>query len=105
MKKITLLALALCAVSYAKAQDVTFTSQNIGGSSNEIGVVDLNGDYLDDVLSPSQSNLAIYHQTDTGLVLSNISINASNNPSWSVSVADYDDNGINDIIFGGGRFK
>ncbi|MEP0262647.1 FG-GAP-like repeat-containing protein [Dokdonia sp.] len=101
MKKITLLALALCAICYAKAQDVTFTSQNIGGSSNEIGVVDLNGDYLDDVISPTQSNLAIYHQTDTGLVLSNISISASNGPDWSLSVADYDDNGINDIMFGG----
>lgn len=102
MKKITLLALAICAVSYSQAQNVTFTSQNIGGASSRIGVVDLNGDYLDDVLSPSQSNLSIHHQTSTGLVSTNISINASNNPTWSISAADYDDNGINDIMFGGG---
>ncbi len=102
MKKITFLTLVICAISYSKAQNITFTSENIGGSSAEIGVVDLNGDYLDDVLSPSQSNLSIHHQTDTGLVLTNISINASNNPSWSVSAADYDRNGINDIMFGGG---
>ncbi|GGG19497.1 hypothetical protein GCM10011344_20230 [Dokdonia pacifica] len=101
MKKITLLALALCAISYAKAQDATFTSQNIGGSSAEIGIVDMNGDYLDDTISPTQSNLSIHHQTDTGLVPTNISISASNGPDWSLSIADYDANGINDIMFGG----
>lgn len=101
MKKITLLALAICAVSYSQAQNVTFSSQNIGGSNAEIGVVDLNGDYLDDVISPTQSNLSIHHQTSSGLVLTNISISASNGPDWSLSVADYDNNDINDIMFGG----
>ena len=99
MKKITLLVLGLCAVSYVKAQDATFTSQNIGGSNAEIGVVDLNGDYLDDVISPTQSNLSIHHQTDTGLTPTNIAISASHGPDWSLSVADYDNNGINDTMF------
>ncbi len=103
MKKITLLVLTLCAVSYSKAQNVTFTPQNIGGGGFVTGVGDLNGDYLDDLITPSQSNLFIAHQTTSGLITTNIPISASNGPDWSISIADYDNNGINDIMFGGGN--
>ena len=84
------------------AQDVTFTSQSVSGGSGNIGAVDLNGDFLDDLLTPSSSNLQIHYQTATGFDLVNIPVSTSNPPSWSVAVGDYDANGINDIMYGGG---
>lgn len=84
------------------AQSVSFSTVSVSGGNGNIGVVDLNGDFLDDLLAPSQSNLLIQYQTETGFDLTNIPISASNPPSWSVSVADFDANGINDIMFGGG---
>jgi len=83
------------------AQDVSFTTQSVSGGNGNIGAIDLNGDFLDDLLAPSQSNLLIQYQTETGFDLTNIPVSASNPPSWSVSVADFDANGINDIMYGG----
>ena len=101
MKKIHALFIFLC-FSSVYAQDITFTTQSVSGGGGNTGVVDLNGDYLDDLLSPSSSNLQIRYQTTTGFELVNIPVSTSNPPSWSVSAADYDANGINDIMYGGG---
>ncbi len=94
--------LIFLSLSSVYAQDVTFTSQSVSGGNGNIGVVDLNGDYLDDLLTPSSSNLQIQYQTATGFDLVNIPVSAANNPNWSVCAGDYDANGINDIMFGGG---
>ena len=101
--KIIYSLLMFLSISTIYAQDVNFTSQNVSGGNGNTGVVDLNGDYLDDLLTPSSSTLQIQYQTATGLDLVNIPISASNSPSWSITAGDYDANGINDIIFGGGN--
>jgi len=102
MKKIYYLFIFLC-LSSVYAQDATFTTQSVSGGSNSIiGSVDLNGDFLDDILVPSESNLRILYQTTTGFDQVDIPISVSNGPNWSISVGDYDANGINDIMYGGG---
>ncbi len=101
-KNYLILLIAVAITLSASAQNVTFSNVSVSGGSGNIGVVDLNGDFLDDLLDPSSSNLLIQHQTESGFDLSNISISVSNNPSWSIASGDFDANGINDIIFGGG---
>jgi len=53
-------------------------------------------------LTPSSNNLQIQYQTSTGFDLVNIPVSTSNPPSWSIAVGDYDSNGMNDIMYGGG---
>lgn len=80
---------------------LTFTSTPIATSGSDRALVDMNGDYLDDVLAVSTSNLHIqYQQNDGSFVTSNYSISASYSASWSLAAGDYDGNGFNDIVFG-----
>lgn len=102
MKRIyTFICFAFIIAFNAKAQDVTFSTVSVSGGNGNIGAVDLNGDFLDDLLAPSGSNVRVQYQTETGFDLNNISISASHSPSWSVSAGDFDANGINDLMFGG----
>lgn len=70
----------------------------------DIALVDLNGDFLDDVVSVSSSNINVHYQLATGGFNSaNISTpSADNAPSWSLAAGDYDANGYNDLVYGGG---
>ncbi len=84
---------------------IDFTSQNISNSSgNNSCVVDLNGDYLDDILTVDSVNFKIHKQQsfggfiDTTIVMSAV----TNPPTWSVAAGDIDRNGYNDFVFGGG---
>ncbi len=85
---------------------VTFTPQNIGTifGTHQICVADLNGDYLDDIVTVSSSNVQIhYQQNGGGFSISNIATTpATYLPSWSMAVGDYDKNGFNDLVYGGG---
>jgi hypothetical protein len=85
---------------------VTFTPQNIGtiSGTHQICVADLNGDYLDDIVTVSSSNVQIhYQQNGGGFTVSNITTTAATYlPSWSMAVGDYDKNGFNDLVYGGG---
>lgn len=85
---------------------VTFTPQNVGGGGAMRGIVDLNGDYLDDIVAVSQASGTIYinYQTEQGgLTTVNIGNDpATYYPSWSLTAGDLDGNGYNDLVFGGG---
>lgn len=85
------------------AQNVSFTNVPVSGGGDITGVVDLNGDFLDDLLDPSGNNLLIQYQTESGFDLTNIPISVTHSPSWSVTAGDFDANGINDIMFGGSQ--
>jgi hypothetical protein len=85
---------------------VTFSPQTIGtiSGSYQICVVDLNGDYLDDIVTVSNTNVQVhYQQAGGGFTVSNIPTTAATFlPTWSMAVADYDKNGFNDLVYGGG---
>ncbi len=83
---------------------VTFTPNNISTSgSYDRGLVDMNGDFLDDIVSVSNNNINIHYQNVTGgFTEANITTsNANNIPSWSLSAGDIDGNGFNDLLYGG----
>lgn len=84
---------------------VTFTSQASGASGDyRIAVVDMNGDFLDDMVTISQTNVNIREQNSGGgFTTKNISTPSANYlPSWSLAAADYDENGYTDLLYGAG---
>lgn len=87
----------------ASAQ-ITFSNQSIGTDYSDRGIVDMNGDFLDDIISVSANTVQIFYQNESGgFTEANISTpNANFTPSWSLAAADYDDNGLTDLLYGGG---
>lgn len=83
---------------------LSFTPQSVvaPGTFNHC-VVDMNGDYLDDivsVISSTQINIA-YQQANGTFTNTNYTIpTTSITPSWSIAAGDYDNNGYNDLIYG-----
>lgn len=80
---------------------LSFTTVGVTTSGTDRALVDMNGDFLDDVLAISTSNLHIqYQQNDGSFVTADYPISASYSASWSLAAGDYDGNGFNDIVFG-----
>jgi hypothetical protein len=68
-------------------------------------VLDMNADYLDDLVAASGDNLSIGYQNPDGTFTSQtiaISDGVANSPSWSICGGDLDGNGFNDLLFAGG---
>jgi len=87
-------------------QRITYTTQNIAtiNSSFNLCVVDMNGDRKDDIAGVSANNLRIHFQ-GTGGTFTNTDFpitGTSNMPSWSLAAGDYNKDGYNDLILGGG---
>ena len=85
---------------------VTFTTNPIATTGNwDIALVDLNGDFLDDVVSVSANNVNVHYQLASGgFNMVNISTtNANYTPSWSLAAGDFDRNGFNDLLYGDGN--
>lgn len=93
--------LLLLSAACANAQ-VAFTPM-ITLSSYPQGVVDMNGDHLDDVVTPGTTSVQVWHQAvGGGLTLTTIPTPAANNTaSWSFCAADVDENGYTDMLYGG----
>jgi len=87
-------------------QRITYTTQNIPtiNSSYNLCVVDMNGDRKDDIAGVSANNLRIHYQGAGGTFTnSDFPIaGTSNMPSWSLAAGDYNKDGYNDLILGGG---
>lgn len=68
------------------------------------GAVDMNGDYLDDLVYAEVSQVNIAEQQENGeWVEVNIPTDpVTNIPSWSMAAGDVDANGWNDLVYGGG---
>ena len=80
-----------------------FTPINVNSVGSERGLVDMNGDGLDDLVSIQSSNINLLIQTETGFDEVNISTDqADYTPSWSMAAGDFDRNGYNDLLYGGG---
>ena len=104
MKKTFLLTFlfACCITTYAQ---VTFTTQNLDTNYSDRGVVDMNGDNLDDVISVSSTRIQMFLQQEDGTFNEQVitTTTANNTPSWSLAAADYDRNGFTDLLYGGGN--
>jgi PKD repeat protein len=73
-------------------------------TGNTLAVVDMNGDFLDDIVSISNANIQILEQNLNG-TLTNTNYTTTqpqNSPSWSLAVGDYNADGYNDLLYGGG---
>lgn len=68
-----------------------------------MGVIDMNGDGKDDIVQFNAArNLRIQYQNAPGQVFSTYDYGqVSNRNQWSTAIADFDQNGYNDILSGG----
>ena len=81
-----------------------FTQINVNSVGSERGLVDMNGDGLDDMVSIQSTNINLLIQTQEG-GFDEVNISTSNAdymPSWSMAAGDFDRNGFNDLLYGGG---
>ena len=81
-----------------------FTMENVSTVGSERGLVDMNNDKLDDLVSIQQTSINIHYQLEGG-GFNPVSIETSyadNTPSWSLAAGDFDGNGYNDLLYGGG---
>lgn len=86
------------------AEPVTFTTVPVPpGMGVVMVVVDMDGDHLDDLVSPSSTSIKIgKQQTDGSFIVQSASFpQTNNNPSWSVAAGDLDNNGFTDLLYGG----
>lgn len=86
---------------------ISFTNTNIAltGSYKECAV-DMNNDFLDDIVGVSQNFVHIFYQNAEGGFTTNQVIPTSNAqfmPSWSTAAGDIDKDGYNDLLYGGGQ--
>ncbi|WP_186991457.1 FG-GAP-like repeat-containing protein [Constantimarinum furrinae] len=108
--KLLLLALILSvgtiwAQNNNESGTISFTSQSFPTNGNFRAVVDMNGDYLDDIVSIQATNINIfYQQIGGGFNEVDITTTSANYlPSWSLAAADYDKNGYTDLLYGSGN--
>jgi len=85
---------------------VSFTQQSIAlqGFYRDC-VVDMNGDYLDDIVSVSNGQIHMLLQTQSGTFQSVTRTTPTTNfvPSWSIAAGDIDKDGFNDLVYGDGQ--
>jgi len=86
---------------------LSFTTQSTSVPSNGYYncVVDMNGDYKDDIVTAlTTTQLAIsYQQNGGGFSTTTYTVPSTTVlPTWSIAAGDYDNNGYNDLLYGSG---
>lgn len=84
---------------------ISFTPTTVTAVGYPTCVVDMNGDFLDDIVATGTTNISINHQqAGGGFIHTNITTTpADNSASWSIAAGDIDANGFNDLLYGGGN--
>ena len=84
-----------------------FATQNISmPNGTKACVVDMNNDFLDDVVIVNQTSVSILYQTANSSGFTTVTIptpNADFLPGWSIASGDIDGNGYNDLLYGSGN--
>ncbi|MCF6349537.1 MAG: FG-GAP-like repeat-containing protein [Flavobacteriaceae bacterium] len=85
-------------------EDITFTTQSVSSLGAPYVIVDMNGDFLDDLVTVNTNSIRINYQKedqtfDTVTITTPI---ADNDPTWSIAAGDLDGNGYMDLLYGGG---
>ncbi len=86
---------------------ITYTNQSIPSINSQynICVVDMNGDFLDDIVGISSTNMRVHYQTETQGVFTMVDYPLAGTvrlPNWSLAAGDYNRDGYNDIVLGNG---
>lgn len=86
------------------APPISFTTSTIASTSSICSVTDMNGDYLDDIVTVETNQMTVLTQQSSGGFISTIYSlpGLTANPTWSISAGDFDKNGFNDLVFGSG---
>lgn len=92
------------AVVLADRLSFTSTPVTVAGSLNHC-IVDMNGDYRDDIVSVVSATQIVISYQQNGGGFNNVSYTIPSTvitPSWSISAGDIDNNGFNDLMYGSG---
>ncbi len=86
---------------------VSFTNEGnlLGPATGSIEdcAVDMNGDFLDDIVRVVNAKIFIDYQKNDGTFDHvELTVGMQNLPTWSLCAGDIDNNGYNDLLFGGG---
>ncbi len=83
---------------------INFDTEQLSASGYTNCIVDMNGDFLDDVVFVNGDYLNIhYQQLDGNFTSATIGTGpVQNSPSWSIAAGDLNGDGYNDLLYGGG---
>ncbi len=83
---------------------INFSTTPITVDGYDLAVVDMNGDYLDDIVGVTATNVNIWQQRASGgFDELNITTPAADDlPTWSMAAGDFDKNGKTDLLYGSG---
>ncbi|MXN92444.1 T9SS type A sorting domain-containing protein [Flavobacterium sp. Sd200] len=92
-------------LSESVPSSTSFSQQSISMTGTQYCIVDLNGDYLDDIVAPVNNGVNVLYQSANGSGFTQASLTAPSTvymPSWSMAAGDFDKNGFNDLLYGSG---